>query len=72
MPEKNNKEAKIIHVDKLIIKADEVVIHQDRPTPQPTPKPERRPEARDFWGFPVREPRNPRPTSPAADSRDRT
>lgn len=60
MSEEKKKEPKVIHVDKLIIKADEVILkpeHEHRP-PHAGPdfrKPgEERRVPRDFWGFPLR------------------
>jgi hypothetical protein len=52
MSEGKKKEPKTIHVDTLIIKANEVVY---QPEPQNHPVPEYKPVRRDFWGFPIPE-----------------
>lgn len=55
MSEERKKEPKTIHVDKLIIKADEVIFQPEpRHKTFSTPETEEREEIRrDFWGFPL-------------------
>lgn len=58
MPEGSKKEPKVIHVDKLIIKADEVIFqpeknHPEVNRPNVTHTENRPPVPRDFWGFPL-------------------
>ncbi|RYL90284.1 hypothetical protein ABNN70_09120 [Sporolactobacillus sp. Y61] len=53
MPEEK-REPKTIHVDKLIIKADEVVFQQNSRHPHSDfDRGVRHPVRRDIWGFPI-------------------
>ncbi|MDD9147254.1 MULTISPECIES: hypothetical protein [unclassified Sporolactobacillus] len=60
MSEDKKKEPKTIHVDKLVIKADEVIFQPERENRPFFGRPgfqgpdnERGRVARDFWGFPL-------------------
>ncbi|RYL89767.1 hypothetical protein EWI07_12650 [Sporolactobacillus sp. THM7-4] len=59
MTEERKKEPKVIHVDKLVIKADEVVFQPEQNNHPPFRFPGfqgaegETPIVRDFWGFPV-------------------
>ncbi|GGL45572.1 hypothetical protein [Sporolactobacillus putidus] len=61
MAEDKKKEPKTIHVDKLVIKADEVIFQPEREHRPPFlgrpgfpgPENERGRFVRDFWGFPL-------------------
>lgn len=75
MPEDRKKEPKIIHVDKLVIKADEVIFQPERehrpdfgrpnfPAPDETTRGR---FERDFWGFPL--PRGPEQTEKPAEEK---
>ncbi|WP_010631299.1 hypothetical protein [Sporolactobacillus vineae] len=57
MSEGKKKEPRTIHVDKLIIKADEVVFEREphRPHNPHHPVSGQQPIRRDFWGFPIPE-----------------
>ncbi|TCP19510.1 hypothetical protein EV207_16215 [Scopulibacillus darangshiensis] len=61
MSDENKKKPKTIHVDKLHIKANEIVIHHEGEAAQGGPRPNEQqqenmqqpPIQRDFWGFPI-------------------
>jgi hypothetical protein len=66
MSEGKKKEPRTIHVDKLIIKAEEVVFDQEpqRPHNPYRPVSGQQPIRRDFWGFPIPEIRTGEPEKP--------
>lgn len=59
MSDTNKKEPRTIHVDTLIIKANEVIYQPE--VNDPSPVVSQQPIRRDFWGFPIPEIRSAEP-----------
>lgn len=67
MSDTNKKEPRTIHVDKLIIKANEVIFQPEENQKRP-PVVRQQPIRRDFWGFPIPEIQPAEPAEEAIES----